>query len=452
MKKALQLISCGSLAACLALSVRAAGNDKSTSRADEVIRSYELPPFSLTEFGYSLQELQEAAPFGLTSFDRPAIGSGLAHVQGNWFFGITDRGPNLDHFLVDQNCVPSGSSNGKTYPLPQFTPAIVLFQAIGGELAPQVVVNLITPEGQPITGLSNLPGDDNPFDDPCSNSPIPFNPNGMDVEDIALLPGNRFISVEENRPSIFIGDLTTGVVEKRFIPENQGLPGAGYEISATLPEVLKNRRNNRGFESIAVSGDYLTAYTATQSPLGSTSSGSPYRNSRVLRILRLDVSDPGNLMVTGQFVFIMSDRTVYPSSINQRDLKLSAMSWVGPDKLLLLERSDESGRGGVRLILADLAAATNVHGLPLADTLSLEDVNEGPDFNNVTPVSTTVVFEEFETDLNRQFWTYKIEGMAILNANQVALTNDNDFGVVGDPDAPTNLWILQLKNQLPLGK
>jgi hypothetical protein len=106
----------------------------------------------------------------------------------------------------------------------------------------------------------------------------------------------------------------------------------------------------------------------------------------------------------------MSDRTVYPSSINQRDLKLSAMSWVGPDKLLLLERSDESGRGGVRLILADLAAATNVHGLPLADTLSLEDVNEGPDFNNVTPVSTTVVFEEFETDLNRQFWVVQDRG------------------------------------------
>ena len=63
-----------------------------------------------------------------------------------------------------------------------------------------------------------------------------------------------------------------------------------------------------------------------------------------------------------------------------------------------------------------------------------------------------MVFEEFETDLNRQFWTYKIEGMTILNANQVALTNDNDFGVVGVPDAPTNLWILQLKNQLPLGK
>ena len=49
-------------------------------------------------------------------------------------------------------------------------------------------------------------------------------------------------------------------------------------------------------------------------------------------------------------------------------------------------------------------------------------------------ISTTVVFEEFETDLNRQFWTYKLEGMAILNANHVALTNDNDFGVVGDPD------------------
>src|SRR5262245_43021054 len=100
MKKTFQLISCGSLAPCLSLSVQGAGNDKAPARAAEVIRSYELPPLSLTEFGYSQQELDDAAPSGLSSFDRPAIGSGLAHVQGNWFLGITDRGPNLDHFLV----------------------------------------------------------------------------------------------------------------------------------------------------------------------------------------------------------------------------------------------------------------------------------------------------------------------------------------------------------------
>ena len=47
---------------------------------------------------------------------------------------------------------------------------------------------------------------------------VVFNVNGMDVEDFAHGPG-RFIGVEENHPSIFIGVLGTGLIEKRYIPQ-----------------------------------------------------------------------------------------------------------------------------------------------------------------------------------------------------------------------------------------
>jgi phytase-like protein len=194
----------------------------------------------------------------------------------------------------------------------------------------------------------------------------------------------------------------------------------------------------------------------TQSPLGSNAAGSPDRNSRVLRILKLDVTDPYNAFVTGQFVFLMSDRTVYTApgqpTINQRDLKLSAMSWVGPNKLLLLERSDEVGRGGVRLILVDLEGATNIEGIAAAETLAPEDVNNTLSSLNITPVESEVVFEEYQYQKARKFWTYKLEGMAIHNANTVEIINDNDFGIADVIDAPTNLWTLRLADQLPLGK
>jgi hypothetical protein len=64
------------------------------------------------------------------------------------------------------------------------------------------------------------------------------------------------------------------------------------------------------------------------------------------------------------------------------------------------------------------------------------------------------VFEEFEYQSDRLFWTYKLEGMAIRNANSVDIINDNDFGIIGDPNnpAPTNLWTLKLPGQLPVGK
>jgi hypothetical protein len=39
--------------------------------------------------------------------------------------------------------------------------------------------------------------------------------------------------------------------------------------------------------------------------------------------------------------------------------------------------------------------------------------------------------------------------MAILNRNEIAIINDNDFGVV-IPNAPTNLWVLRLATQLPI--
>lgn len=448
MLRKIGVVVCAS--ALVPLAISAADPSALPNRAASVLRRFELRPFSLTNFGYDQTELEAAAPFGLISFDHPGIGSGLVHVQGHQFMGITDRGPNLDHFPVDAGCAPTSSSaNGKTFPLPQFTPAIVTFEAVNDALQLSSIVNLVDASLTPVTGITNDASDDAPFSDSCSNVPLPFNPNGMDVEDFVPLSNGKFIGVEENKPSLFIGDLTTGVVEVRYTPTGKTLPGAGYAVSDRLPAILLDRRGNRGFEAVAVSPDRRTAYTATQSPLGSNASGSRYRNSRVLRILRLDVSNPYNLQVTGQFVVLMSDRSAYPATINQRDLKLSAMSWVAPDKLLLLERSDESNRGGVRLRLADLSGATNIHGLAIADTLLPEDVTTDLAAERITLVSTSIVFQEMETDADRRFWTYKLEGMAILNRNGIAIINDNDFGVV-IPDAPTNLWVVRLAVQLPL--
>jgi hypothetical protein len=161
------------------------------------------------------------------------------------------------------------------------------------------------------------------------------------------------------------------------------------------------------------------------------------------------VSNPLAVAVTGQYLFQMSDPALYHAT--SRALKLSAMSWVGPNKLLLLERSDDPGVGGVRLILVDLSNAQDINGL--YDT-SLAPEQQTGSTPLITKATSEVVFEEFEYQLERLFWTYKLEGMAIRNANNVDIINDNDFGIIGDPNnpAPTNLWTLRLPGQLPLGK
>src|SRR6185295_16897825 len=150
-----------------------------------------------------------------------------------------------------------------------------------------------------------------------ATNPLPFNPDGMDVEDIHTLPGGGFILVEEYGPSVVIVS-PTGNVLRRYIPATKTLAGAHYTVSATLPAIFKQRRANRGFEALAISDDGRTAYTMTQSPMGSTSAGSPYRDSRVIRVLRVDISDPMNLQVTGMFVLQMLPVSSFPPGNNQR--------------------------------------------------------------------------------------------------------------------------------------
>jgi len=446
----MRLFRFGTLSAAvlgLSLVVRSGDEPATTPTA---LHEFELPRLSLSAFGYEQAELDAAVPRGLIALDRPGFGSGLVALRGNRFIGITDRGPNVDHFPVDASCTPLPGVNGKTFPLPQFTPALVFFEGIAGTLRLSSVVNLVDPTGARVTGLTNEAGDETPFDSRCLNTPLPYNPSGMDVEDLALLPSGKFLGVEENKPSIFIGDLKTGVVERRYTPAGRTLPGAGYDVSDRLPAILRNRRINGGFEALTVSPNGKVAYTATQNPLGSAAGGSPYRNSRVLRVLRLDVSDPYDLRITGQFIWLMSHRSAYPAAIGQRHVKLSAMAWVSPDVLLLLERSDEPARGGVRLLLVDLRGATNVHGWPVADTLMPEDAATDLPALGITPASTDVVFQELETDEARIFSTYKLEGMAIRNRTDVAIINDNDFGILA-PDSPTRLWVLRLATRLPVG-
>jgi alkaline phosphatase len=406
------------------------------ARREKVLHQYRLGPTSLELFGYSAAELSAAQALGLAYTDLPAIGSGLEQVADNVYLSVTDRGPS---FTV---------GTMRLFPLPQFTPTIVLSQADYDELTVLAVLPIVGQSGQGITGIPNSATEDStPFLD--SATPIPYNPSGMDIEDIHTLPDGKFIIVEEYSPSVVIVD-EHGVVQRRYIPSSKTLPGADYPIANTLPNVLVNRRANRGFESIAVSPDRRTAYTVTQSPLGSTSAGSPYRESRIVRVLRLDVSDPFNLQVTGQFAVTLSAASDYPAGTAQRDLKVSSAAWVADDVLLLLELNDAAGVGGVRLVLVDLRQASNFHGQALADTLDLEDVNKGPAYLGVTPAISTVVYQQRETDAVKLLPSGKLEGLVILNSNDVAISNDNDFGIGDVPGAPSTLTILRLASQLPL--
>ena len=119
-------------------------------------------------------------------------------------------------------------------------------------------------------------------------------------------------------------------------------------------------------------------------------------------------------------------------------------------KLLLLERSDEVGIGGVKLVLVDLNDATDVSTLPQAQTLALENATLDLATLGITLASSSVVFSNGELPGLTDF---KLEGLSILNRNEVAISNDNDFGI-GDnvTGIPSRVWIIRLRDQVPLGR
>ena len=402
-------------------------------RTAKVLHEYTLPPYSLANWGYTAEELAAAEPYMLT--DHPSVGSGLQRLSGNHFLSVTDRGPS------------SKPADKRFFPIPSFTPTIVLFQAVGDEIIPEGYLPLVVSKGGPgVTGIPNNKTNDSvPYFPPSTL--LPYNPNGLDIEDIHLLPQGKFLLVDEYSPSVVVADLD-GVVLKRYIPASKTLPGAAYPVSSTLPPIFDQVRANRGMESIAVSPDGLTGYAIMQSPLGPTSGSSPYKNSRVVRMLRLNVADPLDIRVTGQFIVLMSLATAYPPGNTPDVLKISSAAWISTDKLLMIERTDEAGKGGAKLILVDLKNATDISALPAASTLLLENVNTDLAALGITPAATSVVLD-FNAEVP-EITDYKLEGLSILNANDVAISNDNDFGVTMDPEAKSKMWIIRLKDQLQL--
>ena len=163
----------------------------------------------------------------------------------------------------------------------------------------------------------------------------------------------------------------TGKVLMRYLPKGKAKTDTPYPVKDSLPEVLKNRRSNRGFENLALAPDGKTAYAILQSPIGDAKDNR-YSNSRTVRIVRLDCTNPLDIKVTGMFVVLQSGMSEYPSTSKQADLKFSDAVMLSSTKMLLLERAAKK----VKLIVADLANATNILDLPVATSLEPEEKSE----------------------------------------------------------------------------
>ncbi|MFE6339035.1 esterase-like activity of phytase family protein, partial [Streptomyces sp. NPDC057798] len=228
------------------------------------------------------------------------------------FWTVTDRGPNGQ--------IKVGGSKRRTFPVPGFDPAIVKIRVSGDAVRVVDAIPLTTSSGKPVTGLSNQEGrDEAPYSYDAS-TPLAYNPDGLDTEGIVRAKDGSFWLVDEYGPSL-VHVSARGKVLTRYVPEGLNLAGADYPVVEALPAILLHRKNNRGFEGLALlpGGDLVLA---VQSPLSlpDPDAGEASRTTRLLRF------SPKQKAVTAEYAYRFDPvNVVDPGEDDTSELKISSV-------------------------------------------------------------------------------------------------------------------------------
>jgi hypothetical protein len=360
-----------------------------------------------------------------------SFGSGLFRDRTDpphVFYMVTDRGPN-------------GQPNDlRTFPVPDFDPTIVKVRVRGERVQVLEQIPLTTTSGPPVTGLPNFSAVTSPLSStPPAPDEVPYNfdaseplnlyyQNGLDTEDIVRTSTGEFWLVEEYRRSL-LHVAANDTVLARYVPIGVGdeFTDVDYPVYETLPARFAYRRVNRGFEGLAIAPDGSSLFVALQSPLQLPPSTTVGRDSRNIRILRLDLS--GN--VTGEIVYRFDVVSTFDpaSGARARDMKVSGLYAISATRLLVLERTDFVAK----VYLVDLTAATDVATWtsPSPDLNYVERLNaDGAlELAGITPLPKTLVVDLDTIDGMPD----KIESITLVNPGVLAVANDNDFGLTDDP-------------------
>ncbi|RZS34359.1 phytase-like protein with esterase activity [Herbihabitans rhizosphaerae] len=396
-------VALASVAALIAVNGASAKPDSTVSLAT-------LPDIPLSEFQGSIADDR--------NIDLGGIGSDIypAHRHGE-FWTVTDRGPNGQ--------IEVSGKKRRTFPLPMFDPAIVRVRVDGKSVQPVESIPIRTTAGEPVTGLPNQKGHDEAPYTYDASTPLPYNVNGIDPEGLVVARDGSFWLAEEYSPSILhVG--RDGRVLARFVPKGLGLTGTGYPVIESLPGILLARKQNRGFEGLAISPDGGTLFAAVQSPLSNPDKDTGEK-SRTVRFLAVSTVDG---RATAEYVFRMEDVTTFdPSAKGKQDeMKISGLVALDRDRLLVDQRTDKVAK----VYVADLAGATDVLGSRHDDPKTSPSLESLPD---PAAAGITAARSSLLIDLTAiPGIPGKIEGIA-LRGTELIVASDNDFGMTDGPDA-----------------
>jgi hypothetical protein len=332
---------------------------------------------------------------------------------------VNDRGLNLYLEAKDSRDNLKFSDGDRYFPVPQFNQTLFRIKlSPSGEGSIVEQISLMA-QGAPTDGLpSSIPElatGEKPFEMKSPKGPfakLASSPRGFDFEGVAQSfdqDGQReFWLVEEYGPSILRADAR-GNITKRWSPakNHSALP-------LSLPWVIRQRSDNRGFEGVSVSGDYVLA--ALQSPLdakgGPTGErGHGNKNTAIHRLIRIQRSTG----LVEQFAYVHSESAIKAGGTH-RDVKigdLAALDESG-NRFLVLEHSN--ARKHMALYEARITPKTT----RLLDS-NAHETGKAP----YTPVETRLVADLAPLLVGLEL-PEKAEGVTLLDEKTVAIVFDND--------------------------
>jgi hypothetical protein len=353
------------------------------------------------------------------------------------FITHTDRGPNAE---------PTGTR--RPFLLPDFTPEIIRFELDPktGALRLTQRIPLQSAPGVPLTGLPNTAISDSGNTPPGN---IPYNdevgvdlrdqvqrldPLGGDLEGLVRDPNDgTFWMVDEYRPAIYHFDKQ-GLLIQRYVPI--GTAAAAGESAGTfgkevLPEVLAQRRQNRGFEAVAYDRGKIYAFVQSTLRNPVSLSNSDLNGLQNIRVVEFDPTTE----TTKQFIYVL-DNPDLGGEPNTRADKIGDAVSLGNGEFLVVERdddslpSDEPKKIEKKIYRFNLGGATDVSSFagPVGATGKTVDQLTVSEMlaNEIQPIDKVLHVDLNEVGYNK---VQKVEGLALIDSDTIAVINDNDFGV-----------------------
>jgi len=331
------------------------------------------------------------------------------------FYLLTDRGPNIDGTIA----------NSKVFATPDFAPQIGKFRLAGDQLVLEKIIELKNENGLKLNGLPNPAGQGFSGEialDLAGNT-LPNSADGLDSEGMAMAKDGTFWVSDEYGPHLVHFDASGKTIE-RINPFGSGKGGR------KIPLVFASRRPNRGMEGLTITPDGKTLVGIMQFPLYNPSAAA-VSGSLVTRILAYDIVSG----TSKQYVYLIDRANLQANS---------EIVAINSNEFLVLERDGEYATDAIKATVIkkiykiSLSGATDISDPSDAATGKLyggstvEQLKTAAALssNGITPVSKTLA-ADLMTDISSLYGHDKAEGLTIIDANTIAVSNDDDFGVTG---------------------